>query len=61
MKNKKEVKTSYHSVLEFDRAFFPEVLEKRQGNPLQNAQSLGINTAKESVNKARKILAVSNN
>ncbi len=55
--NRSKKKGTYRSVMEFERKFLPKSFEKRIAAKPADAQALGVNLAKESLEKIRKQLA----
>ena len=51
-KNKRKVQI-YHSLTEFEKAFFPQYYRKKMSEMPKDIQALGICLAKESLSKIR--------
>ncbi|PKP57572.1 MAG: hypothetical protein CVT88_08720 [Candidatus Altiarchaeales archaeon HGW-Altiarchaeales-1] len=59
MKKNKNKKETYVSMIEFEKKFFPKSFEKRMKERITDARAIGINSAKESLDKIREHLAES--
>lgn len=57
MNKGKKKKQAYRSMVEFEKEFFPKSFEKRMAEKPTDAQALGVNLAKESLEKIRGRLA----
>jgi hypothetical protein len=57
MSRKKEKERIYHSIVEIERNFFPKSFEERIMKKPENSQALGINLAKESLDKIKRQIA----
>lgn len=57
MSRKKEKERIYHSIVEIERNFFPKSFEERMIKKSENSQALGINLAKESLDKIKRQIA----
>ena len=56
MNKDKTKKQTYHSMREVEREFFPKSFEKRMAEKPTDARALGINLAKESLDRIRRQL-----
>ena len=54
--NRKEMRV-FHSIMEFEKEYFPKSFEKRMEKKLTDARALGSSLAKESLDKIRTRLA----
>lgn len=57
MKKNKDKKKAYRSMIEFEKKFFPKSFEKRLKEASTDSHTIGINLAKESLDKIREQLS----
>ena len=57
MNKNKRGKKVFRSMMEFEKKYFPKSFKKRMAEKPTDARALGINLAKESLNRIRRQLA----
>lgn len=57
MNENKKGKQAFHSMMEFEKEYFPKSFEKKMEEKPTDARALGSNLAKESLDKIRTLLA----